>query len=128
MAGRPRTPTNVLELRGAFKEHPKRAIERIFEPLCTDPIGDPPAGFDEDQLRAWNDFVTLAPKGVLTAADRVAVETASKLLALERKNIATDAQGRRLDNFLGKFAMTPSDRSKVSVPKEVQLNPFSKLG
>jgi len=32
MAGRPRTPTNVLQLNGSAKKHPDRMKERAQEP------------------------------------------------------------------------------------------------
>jgi hypothetical protein len=102
-------------MRGAFKANPQRKRERENEPIVTEPIGDPPTTFTGDQLQAWNDIVNRCPKGVLTKADSIAVEGASRLLALERIGKASDAQGRRLDALLGKFGMTPSDRSKVSV-------------
>lgn len=127
--GRPRTPTNVLDMRGAFKKNPQRLRERENEPTVVDPLEDPPKTFTGDQLQAWNDIVRTAPKGVLTAADSVAVESAARLLALERIGKASDSQGRRLDALLGKFGMTPSDRSKVSVsvPTPRQGNPFGQI-
>ncbi|AMP15499.1 hypothetical protein CPter291_3262 [Collimonas pratensis] len=33
----------------------------------------------------------------------------------------------RYETLIGKFGMTPSDRSKVSVPKTAAANPFAKL-
>lgn len=130
MAGRPRTPTNILQMRGAYKNHPERAKDRENEPQICEPIGNPPATFTADQLKAWKDIVTSAPAGVLTSADALAVENAARLLALERIGQNSDSQGRRLDALLGKFGMTPSERSKVSVsvPTKRTGNPFSSLG
>lgn len=125
---RPRTPTNVLEMRGAFKKNPQRLKDRADEPLVLEPIGDPPATFTGDQLQAWNDIIGSAPGGVLTLADRLAVEGAARLLALDRIGKASDSQGRLLYALLGKFGMTPSDRSKVSAQKKAPSNPFSNLG
>ena len=38
---RPRTPTAVLELRGAFKNHPSRLNARKYEPIVTSGLPDP---------------------------------------------------------------------------------------
>lgn len=126
---RPRTPTEVLDMRGAFKNHPQRKQERANEPIVTSPIGEPPNDFTEAELKAWHDITGTAPKGVLTSADTLAVENASRLLAAERAGMNSDSQGRRLDALLGKFGMTPSDRSKVSVsvPTQRPGNPFSQV-
>jgi hypothetical protein len=128
MGGRPRTPTNLLDARGAFNKHPERRKDRKDEPVVTDPLGESPKTFTADQLQAWNDIVKMAPAGVLTKADTIAVENAARLLALERIGKASDAQGRRLDSLLGKFGMTPSERSKVSVPKKAPESRWSKHG
>jgi len=39
-----RTPTALLELRGAFKRNPNRKQARQGEPLVTAPLADPPEG------------------------------------------------------------------------------------
>jgi len=116
-------------MRGAFKINPQRRREREHEPVVHQPIGDPPKTFNDAQLQAWKDIVSMAPRGVLTVADTLAVENASRLLAAEREGTNSDSQGRRLDALLGKFGMTPSDRSKVSVsvPASKPGNPFSQI-
>jgi hypothetical protein len=126
---RPRTPTSVLEIRGAFKANPQRAQDRANEPVVTEPLGEPPKTFTGDQIQAWTDIVNYAPKGVLTSADTLAVERAARLLAKIRMGSASETEGRSFDALLGKFGMTPSDRSKVSVavPTQRPGNPFSHI-
>lgn len=126
---RPRTPTNILRLRGGFDKNPRRELERKDEPIVHEPLGPPPDTFDEAELLAWKDITRTAPAGVITEADRLAVETASRLLARERAGMNSDSNGRRFDNFLSKFGMTPSDRSKVrvSIPNPKVGNPFSQI-
>lgn len=117
-------------MRGAFKKHPERAAERENEPIVVEPLGDPPKSFEGDKLQAWNDIVSTAPSGVLTKADRLAVEIAAGLLARHRIMPITGTDLSQLAGFLGKFGMTPSERSKVSVavPTKKPGNRFSNLG
>jgi hypothetical protein len=126
---RPRTPTNILQMRGAFKNHPERLKDREGEPKVVEPIGDAPVGFTGDLLQAWKDLVDGCPAGVLTKADRLAVEIAAGLLHRHRVMPLSGSDLSQLTNLLGRFGMTPSDRSKVrvSVPTPSPENPFGKL-
>lgn len=62
----------------------------------------------------------MIPDGVIGKSDAIALETLIKLIYQMR----TDFEGMqpakltRLETLLGKFGMTPSDRLKISVPKE----------
>lgn len=127
---RPRTPTNVLELRNAFKKHPERAKERENEPEVSDPIGDPPEHLHDEVKAAWSELVGQAPRGVLTASDRLAVEMAAFLIVKFRAcpmDFAA-AEFTRLQGLLATFGMTPADRSRVGVTKkQQQKNPFDEL-
>ena len=116
---KPRTPTNVLELRGAFKKDPKRGAARVDEPEATDDIGDPPEWFSPEADACWREIVALAHAGTLSQADRLVVEHGSQLLAKLR---GEDWEVHptllvRWEAFLGKLGMTPADRSKVSAKK-----------
>jgi hypothetical protein len=124
--GRPRTPSNVLDARGAFKKNPNRA--RPDEPSSEGEVGAPPDCFTADQRAAWGDFTRTCHVGVLGGADRIALEIAAVLLADFRVNPEFPAAKlARLDSLLGRFGMTPSDRSKVKVPKKEAANSFKKL-
>jgi hypothetical protein len=127
--GRPRTPTNLLDARSAFKKHPERRAERADEPIVTEPLGEPPSAFTGDQLQAWKEIAEYAPGGVLTRADRHAVEEAARLLAMSRAGSATTADRRALHSLLGQFGMTPANRSKVrGSGAEKPQNKFGRLG
>lgn len=142
---RPRTPTNVLDARGAFKEHPKRLREREGEPQDDRPLGDPPDDLDEAERAAWHEMAEQAPPGVLTAADRTLVEMAARALA-EVRNPWAEVYDRKkgevvefrkgfdsraagiLYRCLAAMGLSPSDRSKVSVPeKEKPKSGFDEL-
>lgn len=121
---RPRTPSNVLDMRGSFKKHPDRARERAGEPEATDDIGDPPDWFSPEQDACWREIVALAHAGTLSQADRLIVEHGANLLAQLR---ASDWEVHptlliRWEGFLAKLGMTPSDRSKVSAALKPKAN------
>lgn len=125
--GRPRTPSNVLDARGAFKKNPNRA--RPDEPAVDGEIGDPPERFTDGQRAAWFDFTLTCHAGVIGTADRIALEIAAVLLDDFRMNPVDmpAAKLARLDSLLGRFGMTPSDRSKVKAPKKEAANAFKHL-
>lgn len=126
---RPRTPSNVLQMRGAFDKNPKRGREREGEPEPNGEIGDPPASLSKEAKECWFEIEGLLAPGVLCRSDRLALEMAASLLAQMREMhwIVPAAMLTRYETLIGKFGMTPSDRSKVSVPKQRQANPFAKL-
>jgi len=124
---RPRKPTNVLELTGAFKKNPLRRREDA------EPAGElsaAPPHISGAVLHAWNDIAQYAPCDVLTDSDRITLELAANLLAQFRADPVEfpGAKLARLEAMLGKFGMTPADRSKVGGKKEAPKgNPFADL-
>lgn len=110
---RPRTPTNVLDLRGSFKRHPER--KRTGEPKPAGKIGAAPAGLDAQQKKCWREIVKDCPPNVLTNADRWAVEICAVLMARFRVGEATGAEVGHLRALLGQLGMTPSERAKLSI-------------
>lgn len=133
---RPRKPTSVLELTGQFKKHPERKRARKDEPTSNGPLGDPPKSFSSAEKSCWVEILELAHQGVLTKADRWAVEVACRIMAKIRAKDggiggrygASNGEVTQLSNLLGRFGMTPADRSKVGVPgKQEEDNPFAQL-
>ena len=127
---RPRKPTAVLELKGAFNKDPQR--QRDAEPVPTDDIGDPPTApnFTAEHCKAWHEVVSIAPPGVLFNSDRLALEMFVCLLVEFRGNPNGFHQAKlgRLESLCGKFGMTPSDRSKIIVaPREPGKKGFAAL-
>ena len=114
---RPRTPTNVLAMRGAFKHDPQR---KRVDPDVDGDIGSPPPYFNAKEIVAWDEIVKGAPIGVLTSADRQIVEVLSRLIAECRENFIVFPVQKlaRIESMLGKLGMTPADRSKVSGKKQ----------
>ena len=124
---RPRTPSNVLELRGSFKAQPSR--RRPDEPKPPHPIGECPGRLDDGERAAWDEIVSTCCPGVLTNADRLAVELAARLLAesWETGREFKDQRRRQLHQLLGCFGMNPSDRTKIRVEPPTQVNKFAAL-
>lgn len=118
---RPRTPSNILELRGAFDKNPQRRRE---EPTVNGDLGEPPSHFDDARCAAWREVKDMAPEGVLTKADWLAVEMLADLMVRYRASMTPDgerftsADRRDMLALLARFGMTAADRSRVAAPKE----------
>lgn len=124
---RPRKPTNVLELTGAFKKNPQRKRE---DAEAVGALTDAPLHLGGAVLHAWNEIARYAPRDVLTDSDRLSLELAANLLAQFRADPVEFPAAKlvRLEALLGKFGMTPADRSKVGGKKEAPKgNPFADL-
>ncbi len=109
---RPAKPLELLELSGAYR--PDRHARRRAAPKSPHPIGDPPAHLAPDEAAAWREFCRDAPAGVLTSADRVALEMLARLIAKGRRPEGlTGAELGHLRALLGEMGATPASRSRV---------------
>lgn len=128
--GRPRTPTNILLLRGVDKVHPDRMKDREDEPQPSSGIGEPPKHLKAGERRAWNEIVHNSPPGVLFNSDRVALELAACLLVefrTDRKEMKASDRSL-LASLLARFGFTPADRSKVRAVGVTKKNSFTRNG
>ncbi len=113
---RPRTATNILEARGAFKANPNRA--RPNEPRVSDPFPTTcPDYLTAEQAACWREVCRLCPAGVLTGADPIVVEIVACLLAEFRRDPDAMQVSRitRLTSEMGKIGLTPSSRASLTV-------------
>jgi hypothetical protein len=122
--GRPRIPTNVQHLKGAFKKDPQRLKERENEPENVNPVGEPPDYLSDEAKSAWRQIVSESIEGVLGEADRIAVEMASGLYAKAIGEGLNPQEHNQFFRYLSQFGMMPADRSKISVPKKKPANKF----
>jgi len=113
---RPRKPTAVLELTGAFQKDPQR--KRPYEPQPTGSLGEPPVDFDDVLKALWRDLVRMVPPGVLTNADRWLVELACRTMREVKSGQALAAEKNLLLSCLSRMGLTPADRSKIAVTQE----------
>jgi hypothetical protein len=121
---RPRTPTAILDTKGAFLAQPGR--RREGEPQPTGSIGSAPKHFNNDEKRIWREFVRGLPPGVGKSSDRWAAESIVRLKAKERAGTIKGNELAQLTLLCGRFGMTPADRARISVeiPKENRLQKF----
>ncbi len=154
---RPRKPTAVLELTGAFKHNPQR--KRPNEPKESRPLGDPPARLPAAARRYWRELADMA--GVsLTRRDRWTVELAARLMdkaatevtakavfsVVGEQDVSLDgvkklqievefanpsisgAELSTLTKLLCAMGMDPASRSKLSIPtNEKPVNRYAAL-
>jgi hypothetical protein len=126
---RPRKPTRLLELKGAFKKDPARGRARGREPVPSGPLGDPPAHFDRKHKACWLEIQHIAPDGVLAISDRFIVEIAVDLMVefRSKEGLGTGLL-TVLVSCLGKMGLNPADRSKLGIAAEGPgNNPFDQI-
>jgi hypothetical protein len=113
---RPRTPSNVLELKGAFDKNPQRRRE---DPKVEPGLGDPPGYFDDEERTIWEEIAATAPEGVLARSDRLCVEMLIPLIVRLRNREPMKAAERAfMLSTLTRIGCTPADRSRVARPAE----------
>lgn len=122
--GAPKKPTALRELHGTANRNKQR--NNPGEPVPTKGIGPAPDHLPEDMQLLWDEVVGHMYAGVLGEADRIALETMVRLIHRMRNDFdeMTAAQLSQLTGLLARFGMTPSDRTKIVVPKKERENPF----
>ena len=126
---RPRKPTNILNLTGAFDKNPARRKARASEPKDLGELGDPPKRLNAEQLAAWHEIVENTAYGVLTRSDRHILEITAVLLAefWQAGALMTGTHLNILNASLGKMGLNPSDRSRVTAQEPKKENPFAQF-
>jgi phage terminase small subunit len=118
---RPRKPTAVLELSGAFKKDPQR--KRTNEPRPATKVGQPPPWLDDDEAEIWE---RMSREGFwLTSADEFLLEVAVRYQRYFR-NGGTDTKAiSLLVSVLNKLGFGPAERSKIKAPgSDEEEKPF----
>ncbi len=125
---RPRKPTKVLELSGAFKKNPSRKRARAGEPQIAAGLGDPPVEWVEGAphnsrcaalLQAWNEIVAQDVLRVLNVSHRILVENTCHLIYKIRRasagyGKATSGDFAQVAANLARMGMTPVDSPRVA--------------
>ena len=117
-----RKPTAILESNGAYRKNPNR--RRPAEPQPIGEIGLPPDRLSESQQQAWHEIVECCAPGVLTNMDRLALEILCHGVAHIWSGEASSTDLDRVHKQLGKFGMTPSERSTVAIQKPEKKSGF----
>jgi phage terminase small subunit len=111
---RPRTPTALLELRGAFKNHPSRLKERKNEPIVTARLPPPPSYLTSAVSETWRE---MAKEGFwLTSADQFLTEIAATYMARYRVDELKSGDISLLIGLLSKVGFSPKDRARLNLP------------
>jgi hypothetical protein len=128
---KPRKPTNVLALKGAYKKNPHRIAGRVNEPIPTELISPtPPAYMTEEQQEAYAYIINHCHPDVLSVSDQAATEVVACLLAEFRRGPDKMETPRisRLLTGLGSLGMTPADRSRVAaITRPAGENKYAKF-
>lgn len=115
---RPRIPSEVLDVRGSFLVHPAREEARRHEPTSNCPLGEPPARLSAEIQAIWHEISADLLPGVGKKSDRLAFEVLCRLVNKLRLGTIRITELNAMVSLCGRFAMTPSDRSKVAVDAE----------
>ena len=115
---RQRVPTEMLDSRGSFIANPSRQKDRAYEPVSDEPLGEPPTRLDTETQTIWREIEDELPAGVLKKSDRQLFEILCRLIGKLRAGKIRIMELSALISLCSKFAMSPSDRSKVAVNAE----------
>ena len=130
----PKKPTALRELHGTANRNKQR--NSPSPPEIVKGIGPAPEYFNELESRTWDYLVSIMFAGVLAESDRPSFEMMAKLFYRFRHGSYEDgavvpalAVGElaRLDSLFSRYGMTPSDRTKIVVPKGEKKNAFEAL-
>ena len=109
-------PRELAEAKGAVRKDPQRY--RKQPPPVDQPLGTAPEHMTEAARKCWFEIESLAPRNVLTGADRIAMELVSNLLAEFRDGPKSFPASRitHLIGCLARLGMTPADRQRIGAP------------
>lgn len=146
---KPRTPTKILELKGAFKHDPARGRARANEPKLPGGVGEPPDWLDHEAREEWWRVVPdLDTAGVTSRVEATALGAYCLAVSRLRKaqaevfrdglTIMTEGGLRKhpaisiieraeatIKAFAAEFGMTPASRSKVQAKPADKDEPSS---
>ena len=122
--GAPKKPSALKKLEGTDKRNKDRMNPN--EPVPARGIGPSHKSLSAAEQLIWDEVVGISYRGVLGEADRIALEMMCRLIHEMRTDFEemTAAKITQLSQLLGRFGMTPSDRTKIVIPKEQNTNPF----
>ena len=132
--GAHKKPQAIRELNGTANRNKHRDNQN--QPKVVRGIGPAPDHFTEMQSDIWDYLVSVMFAGVLAESDRPTMEMMAVLFYRFRhgdyaeQSICPALSGvelSRLDSLMGRYGMTPSDRTKIVIPKQENQNPFEEF-
>jgi hypothetical protein len=127
---RPRTPSNVLELRGSFKTHPERRRE---DAEGAAPWSDePPEHLTGPEIAAWREVVASLPKVAVSSSERFGIAQMARLWATLKTTHPSSPDFKKLDDSFRQWAiqmgMTLQARTKLGTSGDKsEGNKFAKF-
>ena len=110
---RPRTPSKILDAKGAFNKDPAR---RRVDADSSEPFPVvAPSHLTPLQVKCWHEIRRAAVVGVLCSSDILAVEIAAILLAELRSGEMQSARIGQLRASFGDLGLSPASRARLSV-------------
>jgi phage terminase small subunit len=104
---------DILAANGATAHDPQRFRDRKPSPKVDRPLGSAPKRLSPAEQAAWKEIKEQAADGILTIADRAAVEMAARLMAGSWAGALSAAEKSIYVSLLARFGMTPMDRNKL---------------
>jgi hypothetical protein len=125
--GAPKKPMALRELHGTADRNKHRTNQD--QPVPARGIGPSPGHLPFQHAAIWDEIVGQMYPGVLGEADRLALEAMVRLVVDMRTDYEnfTAAKMTQLISLCGRFGMTPSDRTKIVVPKGEKQNTFAAI-
>jgi phage terminase small subunit len=125
--GAPKKPMALRVIAGTDKKNKHR--NNNDEPVPTCGIGPAPKHLNPKQRAIWDEIVGMSCPGVLGESDRIALEMLCRLVHDMRdySNLFNAARYTQLSGMLGRFGMTPSDRTRIVVKKPKPKNAYEDL-
>ena len=123
----PKKPMALRELHGTAHRNKQREVDSPA--VATRGIGPPGQVLTENQRAIWDEVVGISYAGVMGEGDRIALELMCRLIEEMRLNFTDMSASKlsQLNSILSKFGMTPSDRTKITVPKAEKVSGFAAL-
>lgn len=111
---RPRTPSNILEMKGAFRKDPQRRRQDLDGVGTFNPM--PPSDLPQELVSSWQHVVKQINPAVLTASDYSSIECMARL-TLQMRLTGDVAVIRELRQWYAQYGMTAVGRTKIANPK-----------
>jgi hypothetical protein len=123
IAGQRPKPARLRVVQGNPGKRPINANEPQSAPLT-----GPPKRMSVRQKALWRELVRAAPPHVLRQADRYLVEMTVRLLeqTISQPEVSASIM-TQLRQCLAEMGMSPSARSRLSVPDPAPANPFADI-
>jgi phage terminase small subunit len=116
----------IAAIQGSLRKNPNNWGDLVN----TNDVGEPPEYLTEDVKEVWEELVSNALPGSLTASDRIILEVTCTLLWRFRATLGgalKSAEVSLLMRNLQRLGLTPTDRSRVAAPSPTKNTEFEEF-